>query len=263
MKLGLSSLHLIGQPFQTLLTSIASSKVENWEIVDDIAHRLNEGRARRLQKLKKKLGLRYTVHAPFEDLNIASLNPKTRKIAVDELSRSIRFAARIDAEVWVVHPGLHSGLSWAYPGLQWKLNLEAPSHLKGKAEDLGLCVAIENMPRDHFVLGSSQDFLTFFAEGPMLGTKMTLDVGHANTHNEIDEFFAKLGGRICHMHIHDNHGRSDEHNTIGRGTTDWVAVTRFVRNEKFSGFLIVESTSGTMESYKKACENAMSLPLAS
>jgi len=130
LKLGLSSLHLIGQPFEALLASIASSDVKKWELVDDSAHRLDEDRARSLLKLKKEQGLSYTVHAPSEDLNIASFNPKLRRLAIDELSRSIRLAAKVDAELWVVHPGLYSGLSWAYPGHQWSLNLEALKDLR-------------------------------------------------------------------------------------------------------------------------------------
>ena len=83
---------------------------------------------------------------------------------------------------------------------------------------------------------------------------MTLDVGHANTHDEVGEFLTRLGSRIIHMHIHDNYGSRDEHNQIGRGTTDWGAVSRFLKTESFSGFLIVESTSEPIDSYRKAHE---------
>jgi sugar phosphate isomerase/epimerase len=207
-----------------------------------------------LLKLKKEQGISYTVHAPSEDLNIASFNPKLRRLAIDELHRSIQLAAKVDAELWVVHPRLYSGLSWAYPGHQWNLNLEALKDLREKAEGIGLCVGIENMPRGRFLLGSSKDFTNFFAERTMEDAAMTLDVGHANTHDEVGEFLTRLGSRIVHMHIHDNYGSRDEHNLIGRGTTDWLAVSRFLKTRSFSGFLIVESTSETIESYGKARE---------
>ena len=152
-----------------------------------------------------------------------------------------------------MHPDLYSGLSWAYPGHQWSPNLEALEDLREKAEGVGLCVGIENMPRGRFLLGSSKDFTNFFTEMTMDDAAMTLDVSHANTH-EVCEFLTRLGSRIIHMHIHDNYGSHDEHNLIGRGTTDWVAVTRFLKTRSFPGFVIVESTSETIKSYRKACE---------
>jgi len=254
MKFSLSSLYLQGQPFRVLLDSIVSSNVENWEIVDEDTHRLNEARAKSLQRLRSRLGLNYTVHAPFEDQNIASLNKKHRDSDIVRLLSSLEFAAKIDAEIWVVHPGLYSGLSWAYPGRQWTLNLEALELLREKAEDLGLRVAVENMPYNFFILSSHRDFEAFFAERSMRAAKMTFDVGHANTLGEVETLLRRFGDRIVHIHLHDNYGTHDEHNMIGRGTVDWVTLARFLRRRRFAGCLVVESVNRTIESYRKAGE---------
>jgi len=252
LRLSLSSLHLVGQPFETLLQRIDSSGIKNWEIVDEDTLRLNEKRAKSLQKLKKRLDLTYTVHAPFEDLNLATLNMKRRESTLATLLRSVDLAAEVDAEVWVVHPGLYSGLSWAYPHRQWSLNLEAIETLMESANSLGLDIAVENMPRHSFILGSCRDFEAFVAEKSMSESRLAFDVGHANTFNQVGEFLKRFADRICHIHLHDNYGELDEHNAIGDGAVHWSVLKHFLARKRFRGLVVIESVKGTLGSYRKA-----------
>ena len=251
MRLGLSSLYLVGQPFEMLLRTIDSSEIKNWEIVDEDTLRLDEKRVKSLQKLKKKLDLTCTVHAPFEDLNEATLNMKRRWSTVNMLLGSIDLAAKVDAKLWVVHPGLYSGLDWAYPHRQWSLNLEAIETLREKAQSLGLDIAVENMPRHSFILGSCRDFETFVTERSVNRQKLAFDIGHANTFNQVGEFLKQFGNRISHIHLHDNYGERDEHNMIGRGTVDWSRLKDFLAKSSFQGLMVVESVKDTLESYRK------------
>ncbi len=252
MRLSLSSLYLVGQPFKTLLQTIDSSRIRNWEIVDEDTLRLNEKRAKSLQRLKRKLDLTYTVHAPFEDLNIATLNMKRRESTLTTLLRSINLAAKVDAEVWVVHPGLYTGLGWAYPNRQWRLNFEAVEILRERTQSLGLKIAVENMPRHSFILGSCRDFELFVAERSMSGSELAFDIGHANTYNQVGEFLKQFGDRISHIHLHDNYGERDEHNTIGQGVVHWSVLKDFLAKKGFRGLIVIESIEGTFESYRKA-----------
>jgi sugar phosphate isomerase/epimerase len=242
----------VGQPFETLLRTIDSSKIKNWEIVDEDTLRLNEKRVKSLQELKKRLDLTYTIHAPFEDLNVATLNMKRRESTLTTLLRSIDLAAKVDAQLWVVHPGLYSGLDWAYPHRQWSLNLEAIETLREKAQSLGLTITVENMPRHSFILGSCRDFETFVRERSMNKSRMAFDIGHANTFSQVGEFLKQFGNRISHIHLHDNYGERDEHNMIGRGTVDWSVLKDFLTRGSFQGLIVIESVKNTLESLGKA-----------
>ena len=53
-----------------------------------------------------------------------------------------------------------------------------------------------------------------------------LDIGHAHCHGRIpvEEWPQRLGARIGYVHLHDNHGESDEHLAFGEGTLDVAAV---------------------------------------
>ena len=52
-------------------------------------------------------GIEFTVHAPFRDLNIASLNPGAYEAARADMMRAMRIAHRVGASVLNVHPGIH------------------------------------------------------------------------------------------------------------------------------------------------------------
>jgi len=47
------------------------------------------------------------------------------------------------------------------------------------------------------------------------GVGITIDIGHANTVGKVPEFLPFLK-RAAHLHVHDNHGVSDEHLALGK-----------------------------------------------
>ena len=49
--------------------------------------------------------LKYTIHAPFIEVNPASVNPALGKSSIDEIKRSIDLANILDSEIVVIHPG--------------------------------------------------------------------------------------------------------------------------------------------------------------
>ena len=49
--------------------------------------------------------LKYTVHAPFIEVNPASVNPALAKASIDEIKRSVDLANTLDSDIVVIHPG--------------------------------------------------------------------------------------------------------------------------------------------------------------
>ncbi|TQS85434.1 MAG: hypothetical protein A3208_03175 [Candidatus Methanoprimaticola hominis] len=58
---------------------------------------------------------------------------------------------------------------------------------------------------------------------------------------QIDAMIDTFGDRIVNIHIHDNHGETDEHLTIGDGDIDFAHVIR--RMSGYRGNWIIESKS--------------------
>jgi sugar phosphate isomerase/epimerase len=252
MKIGFSSLYLANQPFSTLVHAIEHSAVKYWELSDEDCLAFNMKRVQVLNELKASFGLEYVVHAPWGDLNIASLNPCFRRFMLKRLIRSLNFASLLGARLWIFHPGAHSGLSILHPGKDLEVHLASIRDLLRIADDLGISISIENMPEPStMILKRVEDFEEFYRE--MAGEKVGIafDVGHANTVGQIHGFLDRLRDKIVHIHVHDNHGLMDEHLPIGKGTVDWFSVVSFLRKEHFDGLIMVETLENPLESFQK------------
>ena len=62
--------------------------------------------------------------------------------------------------------------------------------------------------------------------------KFHLDVGHAfieDRMNGVRDYIDAFGDRLAHVHVHDNHGKWDEHLPLGRGKIDFRKVVRFLK----------------------------------
>jgi sugar phosphate isomerase/epimerase len=73
------------------------------------------------------------------------------------------------------------------------------------------------------------------------GIGMTFDFGHANTMGMVNDFLPFVY-RAHHIHIHDNHGMSDEHLALGEGTINWEQVGRTIAAH-YTGIAVIEGRS--------------------
>lgn len=251
MEIGLSSLYLIGKPFEALLESIRSHEVRLWEIVDENSLKLDERRIESLLKLKEERGLVFTVHAPFTDINIASLVPEVRQMAIRRLEDSMQHARQLDAKAWVMHPGLRGALTTFYPEEEWRLNLDSIASLATAAHDIGVQMCLENMPKGFS--GLMSDYESFNRIYDELGSekfKIVLDIGHANTAGSVSTFLDTFNNKIVHAHAHDNQGKWDSHEEIGKGTVNWPTVAKKIGRSSCRT-IVVESTSGVEQSLER------------
>lgn len=252
MKIGLSMLYCLGQPFSYLLKELRNVKVECVEVLDEGYHAFNDRRVRAMKRIAQERGLQVTVHSPFADVNIASPVGSFREAVLKRLKRSIHLSSQLDASLWVFHPGLKTGISHFYPDQDWELNLRSVHELNDTAEQCGIEISIENCPEPFpFLLRSVTDFSRFYDELGETEIGLTLDVGHANINNQIYEFIEKFSERIVHAHLHDNRGDFDSHLGIGDGNIDWEAVVEAFRSIDFKGILLVESEKNVKESLRK------------
>lgn len=252
MKVGLSTLYCLGQPFSVLLRQLETVDMENIEFIDDRNHTFDEARVESLKKIVKEKGFATSVHAPFIDINIASPSKPIRTAVLARLKRSIQFSSELGSTLWVFHPGLQTGISHFAPGLDWQVNLESVRELLSASQEFGVNITIENglhpLP---FLMRTADDFTRFYKDLGETSLGLTLDVGHANVNSQINEFFEKLPEKIVHAHLHDNHGRTDEHLGLGDGNINWSKIVRAFRKISFKGTLVVESEKNVEESIER------------
>lgn len=248
MELAASTLFCLNKPFDEALTDILHAETECIELVDAGPHTLDRTRVERLLELKSSYGLRYALHAPFTDVNLAADDPFIREAILRRLETSIRWASALGAEAFVFHPGNYTPAERFSPGLAWRLNNESVRRLIVYAKEYDVRAFIENLPEPiPYILKSVDDFERFFEDIGM-DANMTFDVAHANLRGEAPEFITRFGGRMGHVHVSDNDGEADTHLKIGEGSIDWGETMSALEKSFFDGWVTIESYTGVRES---------------
>ena len=193
--------------------------------------------------------LKYSIHTPFMDVNIATLQDKSRINSVNQIKDSIDLANEIDAEAVVVHPGLASFLAKKYfLDDVYKAANESIADICGYSKDLGVLTTIENMPDFDAMIYQNINELNDFLVSLDMG--MTLDIGHAHhvgyTPDEM------IFDSIKHVHIHDNFGDDDAHLALGEGNIDLKHIINSLENKNYDGIYIIEVND--LDSIKKSYE---------
>lgn len=192
--------------------------------------------------------LKYSIHAPFMDVNIASLQKSSRLNSLEQIKSSIDLANEIDAEAVVVHPGSITFLGRNFRDEVYRLANQSIIEIGNYANDLGVMVAIENMPNfDSMIYQNMYDLNDFLVENDMY---MTLDIGHANHFGySADEMYFDC---IKHVHAHDNFGDDDTHLALGEGSIDLKHIISNLEKNNYDGIYIIEVND--KESIKKSYE---------
>lgn len=162
--------------------------------------------------------LETTIHAPFLDLNPGAVDTSIRAASRHRIQQVMQAAEILCPKVIVVHPG-YDDLHYGDNRLVWlKNSIEFWREFVPKARDIGTVLAVENIFEKE---PSTIKALLDAVDDPCF--RHCFDVGHWNmfTTVTLDEWFGELGGYIAESHIHDNHGRSDEHLPVGEGAIDF------------------------------------------
>ncbi len=250
-KIGLSMLYTLGDPFSKMVKRLATVKTPRIEIVDDGLHALNKKRVQTLNEAAKSYGLMYTLHAPFADINIASPSKPILNTSLKRLKESMGYANALNAQLWVFHSGMQTGISSFYPGKDWTQNQQSIDLLHKTAEEYGVKIALENLPEPYpFIIKSVENFARFFEE-TNLDLDLVLDVGHANISKQIEPFLRTFKDKIVHIHASDNMGEFDQHLGIGYGKIDWQQFAQTLKEITYDKTVIVESVEHAEESLSK------------
>jgi sugar phosphate isomerase/epimerase len=182
----------------------------------------------KLRGLLEEMGLEPLVHAPYIELNPASLNPDLRQATVRCCLESLELAAFLEAGHLVFHVGY---LPQIYPEAAVEETKEALAEslraVLDRAEELGVTVVVENgwNGPNHPIITSAKEHaaLVEAMASPALGA--LFDIGHAHTFGtELSEDMGLLKAHLRALHLHDNHGVEDEHLALGQGTVPLAVV---------------------------------------
>lgn len=190
----------------------------------------------------------HSMHAPiFEGLRrgqwIAPLSnaagDETRRAAaVAETRAALEVARRLPYRFLVVHLGVPSGAPQPAADNQPDAARRSLEEIVELAAGVGVRVAVEVIPNRL----SSADALVRLIEEQCEGLDVgiCLDYGHAHLMGDVGEAIETVSGHLWTTHVHDNHGRDDEHLVPFAGTVDWDAAMMATQKIGYDGPLMLE-----------------------
>jgi sugar phosphate isomerase/epimerase len=207
MKLGFTTLALFMEPNNDIINLAKQHDFEMVEILgEDPFYKKDNGEF-------KDCGLDIKIHAATVDINIASLNSGIRRESVNQMIKCGNYAEKIGAETITVHPGK---IGRNEPRLRkWALEIACES-VGEIIDNTNVEISVENMPvRQSFLANKVEELEMIQSE---TGCALTIDVGHGNTCNNLEEMLNLKN--ISYCHLNDNDGIKDQHITLGDGTLD-------------------------------------------
>ena len=192
-------------------------------------------------------GLRlHSVHAPVMErydgtwinpLSIASADGAARAKAVRETGAALALARRVPVSVLVVHPGLQDSL--LSPSVQNSLEaaMRSIEEIADIASPLGVRVALEVIPN---AISTAEALVNLLDRLDRPDVGVCLDFGHAHMQGDVIDAIETLSGVLVATHVHDNHGRRDEHLVPFEGTIDWAGALAALQKIGYDGTLMLE-----------------------
>ncbi len=244
-KIGISSMALWKYGPADAVRRAAELGFSDWEIMLEGRHYQED--YTEVKELANSNGVGLYVHAPFSDLNIASLNEGIRKETVSQIFRAIETAAFLGSPLFTFHTGRPSPVGMSFRDKAWEVNLESIREIIEFGSNFDLKLCLENMPSFPGAFCCEIDDLKFVLEqNPELC--LTLDIAHAHTCGEEIEYIKKLEDRVVHVHLHDTKRGSDSHSAVGEGDIDFKRVMYHLKDFNGCGIIEAKSEEGAMSS---------------
>ncbi|MDD1722636.1 MAG: sugar phosphate isomerase/epimerase family protein [Methanothrix sp.] len=234
-----SSSKLVDRPFDWAY-QLKDLGYSGWEIVNEGRQKLTAESLVQAREIVETTDLVITIHLPYSDLNLASVNQPIWEETVRQMKSCLDLAGEF-SRLAVLHPGHFSPLGMHMPDAAWSQSILGIQQVSDHAAELDMKVAVENMVNMPAILGRRpEEVMGIIETVDRENVGFIFDVGHANTNGNVEDFL-KYSSRMIHVHVHDNHGDRDEHLPVGNGTVPWKKVAQALRD--YEGRIVTESRS--------------------
>ena len=183
------------------------------------------------------------IHAPFNELFPAAIDPKARDLAMSRYLMAADRAKALGVKKMVVHSGWVPFVYFK----EWHIprSVEFWSEFMAKQPD-DFEIAIENVMDDEPYMMAD---LAKAIDDPRVG--LCYDVGHANIVGDRgqDEWMEVMTPYLKHLHIHNNDGKNDLHRGLDEGTLDIARILDRVITDCSSDVTVTAEILGGRESF--------------
>ncbi|MCA1562585.1 MAG: sugar phosphate isomerase/epimerase [Acidobacteria bacterium] len=196
----------------------------------------------------------------------ASTEGARRQHAVREAVTALQIARRIPFDVLVVHLGTPDGKGTPADNNRGAA-VRSVEDLCRAAEPVGVRVALEVIPNAVSTTAALVSLLERDLDAPA-SVGICLDFGHAFLQGDVPDAIEMAAEHLFTTHVHDNHGREDEHLVPYLGSIDWDAALMAMQKVGYEGTYLMEvadtgSAAMVLEEARRArqrFERALQLP---
>lgn len=173
------------------------------------------------------------IHAPFFDLIPATYDNEIRKVVMKRFQQVYDCAKVIDAKYIVYHTGFIKNTYFYETWLSNSL-IFWQEFLADK--DDSIKIFIENVFEDEI-----EHLVELVKIIDKSHFKICLDLGHANIQTKnIFEWLEKTKDYLGHLHIHNNDGNKDLHQSLLTGELDYLKILEYLNKENLDISLCLE-----------------------
>ncbi|KZX16501.1 endonuclease 4 [Methanobrevibacter cuticularis] len=224
MKIGFSSLALFMKPLDKIFQIAKKDGFAGIEILCEgpywpryLINNRKKLKIDEIADLAKSCNIEIFLHAPTIDLNPASMNKGIRDETEKQTIETLNLADILNAEAITTHPGMVHRRERRIRDLAIEYSIETLKNCQDYADDIGITLSIENMPKKFSYLANCPVEHKMIVEN--VGSSATIDWGHANTYkNPLDILKTH---NIAYFHLNDNNGLKDQHLLLGEGTSNF------------------------------------------
>jgi sugar phosphate isomerase/epimerase len=166
-----------------------------------------------------------TLHGPFMDLAPGALDDKIREVTARRLLETMDLVPLFRPLSVVFHVGYDDRCYHAFRQNWLAESLATWGPIATRAEGLGVMVSLEN------VYEQTPDMIVALLDAlSSRNVGFCLDVGHQNAFSTtpLAEWLKALGSYLREVHLHDNDGRGDDHQPIGRGSVAFSTLFAYL-----------------------------------
>lgn len=183
--------------------------------------------------------LAWSLHLPFDGLDVAALDENMREGTLNVYGRLIERAGAAGIRTAVVHPCLEP-VEPADRAARMEQAKRSLRELAARAEEARMVVAVEDLPRS--CLGNcAQELTELLSADERL--RICFDTNHLLKERWQDALPA-LSGKIRTVHLSDYDFKDERHWLPGEGGLDWEQLLHGLREAGYCGPLLYEVSLG-------------------
>lgn len=201
----------------------------------------------------------WSIHLPFSgEYDISNPDEKMRDFTIQTNLELMEAASKAGISVAVVHPSSEP-IADSDRASRMELSIAGLDILVKRAAELGMRVAVENLPRTCLLRRACEAETVLKA---LPGLNLVFDTNHLLLENNID-FINAVGDRIITLHVSDYDFIDERHVLPFEGKNDWKGIITALAGKGYKGPWLYEvpsrgklQPSDLIENYKKLSELA-------